>query len=179
VALISVRCFFLAHDQIFSSAPKARLQLAQVHFTLFLIGIMGGGVQLDPLDTAATNMPIVPAQVLMMMEKLVELLAGETAVLGENLSPSAALSITNPTCCPEANLVRRGGKPVTNRLSYGTAYTLHVTYRRQFCLSGSIGWSRGQSLYATEQVCKEAASPEAEVATRQDPSDDCLLTLFI
>jgi hypothetical protein len=28
----------------------------------FLIGIVGGGVQLGPLDTAATNRPIVPAR---------------------------------------------------------------------------------------------------------------------
>jgi hypothetical protein len=47
-------------------------------------------------------------------------LAGETEVLGENL-PHAALSTTNPTCCPDANPGRRGGKPATNRLSYGTA----------------------------------------------------------
>jgi hypothetical protein len=32
------------------------------------------------------------------------------------------LSTTNPTCCPDANPGRRGGKPATNRLSYGTAY---------------------------------------------------------
>jgi hypothetical protein len=44
----------------------------------------GGGVQLGPLGTAATNRPIVPARVIM-MEKLVECLAGETEVLGENL----------------------------------------------------------------------------------------------
>jgi hypothetical protein len=31
-------------------------------FLIFLIGIVGGGVQLDPLGTAATNRPIVPAQ---------------------------------------------------------------------------------------------------------------------
>jgi hypothetical protein len=59
----------------------------------------------------------------MMMEKLVERLAGETEVLRENL-PSAALSNTNPTCCPDANLGRRGGKPATNPLSYGTAFLL-------------------------------------------------------
>jgi hypothetical protein len=29
--------------------------------TVFLIGIVGGGVQLGPLATAATNWPIVPA----------------------------------------------------------------------------------------------------------------------
>jgi hypothetical protein len=44
----------------------------------------------------------------------------ETEVLGENLL-SAALSTTKPTCCPEANPGRRGGKSASNRLSYGTA----------------------------------------------------------
>jgi hypothetical protein len=82
--------------------------------------IVGVGVQLGPLDTAATNRPIVPAPGDYDDEKLVEWLAGETEVLGGNL-PSAALSTTNPTCCPDANPGRRGGKPATNRLSYGTA----------------------------------------------------------
>jgi hypothetical protein len=45
-----------------------------------------GGVQLGPLDTAATNGLLCQTRVIMMMEKLVEwLLAGETEVLGENL----------------------------------------------------------------------------------------------
>jgi hypothetical protein len=39
----------------------------------------------------------------------------------EKTCPSAALSTTNLTCCPYANPGRRGGKPATNRLSYGTA----------------------------------------------------------
>jgi hypothetical protein len=55
-----------------------------------------------------------------MMEKLVELLAGETEVLEEKL-PSVVLSTTNPTCYLHANPDRPGGKPATNRLSYGTA----------------------------------------------------------
>jgi hypothetical protein len=55
--------------------------------TLILIGTVGGGVQLGPLSTAATNRPIVPTPVVMMMEKLVEWwLAGETQVLGGNLA---------------------------------------------------------------------------------------------
>jgi hypothetical protein len=41
----------------------------------------------------------------------------------EKTCPSAALSTTNPTRCPDANPVRCGGKPATNRLSYGTALT--------------------------------------------------------
>jgi hypothetical protein len=44
-------------------------------------------------------------------------LAGETEALGENW-PSATLSTTNPTWLDPG---RRGGKPATNRLSYGAA----------------------------------------------------------
>jgi hypothetical protein len=59
-------------------------------------------------------------RVIMMIQKSVEWwLAGGTEALGEN----AALSTTNPTCCPEANPGRRGGKPAINRLSYGKAIT--------------------------------------------------------
>jgi hypothetical protein len=48
-------------------------------------------------------------------------LAGEADVLGENL-PSATLSTTNPTWSDLGSKPgRRGGKPATNRLSYGTA----------------------------------------------------------
>jgi hypothetical protein len=32
-----------------------------VYFIVFLIGIVGGGVQLGPFGTVATNRPIVPA----------------------------------------------------------------------------------------------------------------------
>jgi hypothetical protein len=39
---------------------------------------------------------------IIMIEKLLELLAGETDLLGENLL-SDALSTTNSTCCPDAN----------------------------------------------------------------------------
>jgi hypothetical protein len=47
--------------------------------------------------------------------------AGETEVLGETC-PDATLSTTNPTCqTPGSNPGRRGGKPATNRFSYGAA----------------------------------------------------------
>jgi hypothetical protein len=49
-------------------------------------------------------------------------LAGETEVLGEKTCPSATSSTTNPTSIdPGLNPGRRGGKPATNRLSYGAA----------------------------------------------------------
>jgi hypothetical protein len=37
---------------------------------------------------------------------------------------SAALSTTNPTCCPVANPDRHGGKLATNRLRYGAAWNI-------------------------------------------------------
>jgi hypothetical protein len=37
------------------------------------------------------------------------------------------LSTTNPTCCPGANPGRRGGKPASNRLSYGTALSCVIS----------------------------------------------------
>jgi hypothetical protein len=45
---------------------------SQGHYLINLICILGGGVQLGPPGTAATNRPIVAARVIMMMEKLVE-----------------------------------------------------------------------------------------------------------
>jgi hypothetical protein len=48
-------------------------------------GIVGGGVQLGPLGTAVTNGLLCQPRVIMMMEELVEWLAGEPEVLGENL----------------------------------------------------------------------------------------------
>jgi hypothetical protein len=53
---------------------------------LFLIGVVGGGVQLGPLGTAATNHLRCQPRVIMIMEKLVGWwLVGETEVLEENL----------------------------------------------------------------------------------------------
>jgi hypothetical protein len=46
---------------------------------------VGGGIQ-GPLGTMATNGLLCQPRVIMMMEKSVEWLAGETEVLGENLS---------------------------------------------------------------------------------------------
>jgi hypothetical protein len=77
---------------------------------------------LGPLGNAATNRPIVPApgdyddgEIGGMM-----VWQGKPKYLEKNYS-SAALSTTTPHACPDANQGRRGGKPATNRLSYGTA----------------------------------------------------------
>jgi hypothetical protein len=59
----------------------------------------------------------------MMMENLVEWrLAGETEVLGENLPQRHFVSHKSHLPDPGSNPGRSGGKPATNRLSYGAAY---------------------------------------------------------
>jgi hypothetical protein len=61
-------------------------------------------------------------RVILMMEELVEWqLAGETKVLGENLSQCCFVHHKPHMLCPDANSGRCGGKPATNRLGYGTA----------------------------------------------------------
>jgi hypothetical protein len=60
----------------------------------------------------------------MIVEKQMECrLAGETEVLGENLPQRHFCPSRNPTWPePGLNPGRRGGKPATNRLSYGAAW---------------------------------------------------------
>jgi hypothetical protein len=59
---------------------------------------------------------------MMIMEQLVEWgLAGETEVLGENLPQCRFVHHKSHWPDLGSNPSRRGGKPATNRLSYGTA----------------------------------------------------------
>jgi hypothetical protein len=77
------------------------------------------------IGTAATPVLLCQPRVIMKMivEKQMECrLAGETEVIGENLPqchfcPSQNLTWSDPGLNPG----RRGGKPATNRLSYGVA----------------------------------------------------------
>jgi hypothetical protein len=80
------------------------------------------------------------------------------------------LSTIKPTCCSDANPGRRGGKPATNRLIYGTAegpikYS-HVRIRpagRSFHISGLTERKKIQAsdaakpvmdhMYSTELLC--------------------------
>jgi hypothetical protein len=67
------------------------------------------------------------------VEQLVEWrLAGETEVLRENLQQCHSVHHKSHMTWPGSNPVRRGGKPVTNRLSYGMA---------QAYINKSIQWS--------------------------------------
>jgi hypothetical protein len=62
------------YDDVDDNDDYIELSIHSVIFYILFISllrIVGGGVQLGPLGTSATNWPIVPARV-MMMENLVE-----------------------------------------------------------------------------------------------------------
>jgi hypothetical protein len=85
---------------------------------------MGGGVLLGPLCTAATIRPIVTDLGDYDDGEIGGIIGREMRSTRRKTCLSAALCTTNPTCCPDANRGRSGGKPATNRLSYGTAASL-------------------------------------------------------
>jgi hypothetical protein len=72
----------------------------------------------------------------------------------EKTCPSAALSTTNPTCCPYANPGRRGGKPASNRLSYGTA--INTVLVCVFIIS-DIGMPLDQKIWQQRLNCRLGA----------------------
>jgi hypothetical protein len=89
--------------------------------------IVGGGVQLGPLGTAATNRPVLPApgdyddrEIGGMM------IAKRNRSTRRKHTPVPLCPSQNPHACPDANPGRLGGKTATNSLSYGTA--LHTIY---------------------------------------------------
>jgi hypothetical protein len=93
---------------------------AETKIPLFLILVC------EAIGTTATPGLLSQPRVIvkMIVEKQMECrLAGETEVLGENLPPRLFCPTQNPTW-PDRGLTRgrRGGKPATNRLSYGAAW---------------------------------------------------------
>jgi hypothetical protein len=99
---------------------------------------VGGGVESNWVHSARRSQIglLYLPRVIMKMENLVEWwLVGETEVLGENLPQCHFVHNKSHMTWSGANPGRRGGKPETNRLSYGTAkqYTC-VGFKVRFVL---------------------------------------------
>jgi hypothetical protein len=83
---------------------------------------VGGGVQFGPLDTAASNRPIVPALGDYGDGEIGGMMIGRgNRSTRRKPAPVPRGPPQTPHACPDANSGRRDGKPATNRLSYGTA----------------------------------------------------------
>jgi hypothetical protein len=77
---------------------------------------------LGPPSTAATKRPIVPASGDYDDRETDEMMIGKgNRSTPRKPAPVALCPPQTPHVCPDANPGRRGGKPATNRLSYGTA----------------------------------------------------------
>jgi hypothetical protein len=98
----------------------------------FLIRLVGSGVQLVTLGTAATDWPIVTCPGWLWWWRI-----WWNEDWQEKPRPSATLSTTNPTWPdPGSNPGRRGGKPATNRLSCGGASSALIKCEKQIHRSG-------------------------------------------
>jgi hypothetical protein len=73
-------------------------------FNFFLIWIVGGGVQVGPLGTAATNKPTVPTLGDYDDGEFSGIMIGKgnRSTRGKKTCPSSTLSTTNPTYCARA-----------------------------------------------------------------------------
>jgi hypothetical protein len=110
-----------------------------VVFSYFLIGIVGGGVQLGPLGTEATNRSIVAAPDDYDDGKIGRMMIGRgNRSTRRKLAPVPLCPPQIPHACPDANPGRRGGKTATNRLSYGMDLQFYLL---QFV--ASKGWTSG------------------------------------
>jgi hypothetical protein len=76
---------------------------------------------LGPLGAAAINRPIVAAPGDYDDGEIGGMIGRETEVLGKNLPQCRFVHHKPHMLCLDANPGRHGGKPATNRLSYGTA----------------------------------------------------------
>jgi hypothetical protein len=79
------------------------------------IGIEGGGVQLGPLGTAATNRPFLPALGDYDDGEIGGMIGRENRSTRRKPVPVPLCPPQTPHAYPDANPGRRGGKPATNR----------------------------------------------------------------
>jgi hypothetical protein len=102
---------------------RTNISRTQSLLTFFLFSFLGW-VRLSPLGTSITNWPILPAtdDKRWVWSSRWNENWQEKPKYSEKTCPIATLS-TNPTWLDQgSNPGRRGGKPETNRLSYGTVW---------------------------------------------------------
>jgi hypothetical protein len=127
------RSIHLERKGILGNRDLSRLSLAYKHTTVhlhqlsFSFLVSCGGVRLSPFVTSATNWSIAPAPDdtwwWIWSSRRNENWQRKPKY-SEKTCPNATLSTTNPTWSDlGSNRGYRDGKPATNRLSYGTAYT--------------------------------------------------------
>jgi hypothetical protein len=119
-------------------------------------------LRLSALGTSATNWPIVPAQDnrwWVWSSRWNEDWQGKPKY-SEKSCPSATLSTTNPPW-PDLgwNLDSRGGKPATNRLSYGTALTASLEKQLNKEISKSRWTIKGAVTTGTDRYYLTSAAP--------------------
>jgi hypothetical protein len=83
--------------------------------------MVGGGVKLGPLGTAANKMPIVPAPGDYDDEEIGGMIGKGNRSTRRKPAPVPLCPPQTPHACPDANPGSRGGNPATNCLSYGTS----------------------------------------------------------
>jgi hypothetical protein len=83
--------------------------------------MVGGGIQLGPLGTAAINRPIVPAPDDYDDGEIGGMIGKGNQSTWRKRAPVLLCPPQTPHACQDANPGRRGGKPETNHLSYDTA----------------------------------------------------------
>jgi hypothetical protein len=112
----------LASRTLAHSTNKFFYVLMALHkFDFFLNWHSGYGVQVGPLDTAATNRPVVPARGDYDDGEFGGMMTGKGNRSTRRKPASVPLCpLQTPHAFPDANPGRRCTKPATNRLSYGT-----------------------------------------------------------
>jgi hypothetical protein len=85
---------------------------------------VGGGVQLGPLGTTVTNKPIEPAPGYFEDGEIGGMMIGRgNRSTRRKPAPVPLCPPETQHAAPDANPGRRGGKPATNRMNYGTAFS--------------------------------------------------------
>jgi hypothetical protein len=100
------------------------INMAALYRLLFFLNWYsgGGGVQLGPLGTAATNRPLMPNPGDYDDGEISGMIIGRgNRSTRRKPAPLSLCPPQIPNACPDANPGRCGGKTAINRLSYGTA----------------------------------------------------------